>query len=53
MLRVIPALINKVYKEEALLDSESQIVSMSHEAVSTCKITWDPELTINMQSANG
>ncbi|KXN89226.1 hypothetical protein AN958_05929 [Leucoagaricus sp. SymC.cos] len=26
---------------------------MSREAVSTCKITWDPELTINMQSANG
>ncbi|KXN87586.1 hypothetical protein AN958_08440 [Leucoagaricus sp. SymC.cos] len=25
---------------------------MSCEAVSTCRITWDPELTINMQSAN-
>ncbi|KXN82289.1 hypothetical protein AN958_02754 [Leucoagaricus sp. SymC.cos] len=53
MLRVIPALINKVCEEEALLDSGSQIISMSHEAASTCKITWDPELTINMQSANG
>ncbi|KXN84442.1 hypothetical protein AN958_12607, partial [Leucoagaricus sp. SymC.cos] len=52
-LRVIPALINKVHEEEALLDSGSQIISMSHEAASTCRITWDPELTINMQSANG
>ncbi|KXN92621.1 hypothetical protein AN958_02286 [Leucoagaricus sp. SymC.cos] len=52
-LRVILALINKVCKEEALLDSGSQIISMSCEAVSTCRITWDPELTINMQSANG
>ncbi|KXN91242.1 hypothetical protein AN958_01673 [Leucoagaricus sp. SymC.cos] len=53
VLRVIPALINKVCEEEALLDSGSQIISMSREAVSACKITWDPELTINMQSANG
>ncbi|KXN87764.1 hypothetical protein AN958_08148 [Leucoagaricus sp. SymC.cos] len=53
MLRVIPALINKVHEEEALLDSGSQIISMSREAASTCKITSDPELTINMQSANG
>ncbi|KXN91871.1 hypothetical protein AN958_11626 [Leucoagaricus sp. SymC.cos] len=52
-LRVITALINKVHKEEALLDSGSQIISMSCEATSTCRITWDPELTINMQSANG
>ncbi|KXN87260.1 hypothetical protein AN958_09029 [Leucoagaricus sp. SymC.cos] len=37
-LRVIPALINKVHKEEALLDSGSQIIFISHEAVSTCKI---------------
>ncbi|KXN90919.1 hypothetical protein AN958_02701 [Leucoagaricus sp. SymC.cos] len=53
MLRVIPALINKVHEEEALLDSGSQIISMSREAVSTCKITWNPELTINMQNMNG
>ncbi|KXN92176.1 hypothetical protein AN958_08891 [Leucoagaricus sp. SymC.cos] len=53
MLRVIPALINKVHKEEGLLDSGSQIISMSREAASACRITWDPELTINMQSANG
>ncbi|KXN90265.1 hypothetical protein AN958_04573 [Leucoagaricus sp. SymC.cos] len=52
VLRVIPALINKVHEEEVLLDSGSQIISMSREAVSTYKITWDPELTINMQSMN-
>ncbi|KXN85531.1 hypothetical protein AN958_11172 [Leucoagaricus sp. SymC.cos] len=53
VLRVIPALINKVCEEEALFNSGSQIMSMSRDAVSTCKITWDPELTINMQSVNG
>ncbi|KXN89043.1 hypothetical protein AN958_06394, partial [Leucoagaricus sp. SymC.cos] len=45
--------INKVHEEEALLDSGSQIISMSREAVSTCRITWDPELIINMQGVNG
>jgi len=28
-LRVIPVLVNSVYKEEALLDSRSQIISIS------------------------
>ncbi|KXN89045.1 hypothetical protein AN958_06396 [Leucoagaricus sp. SymC.cos] len=52
-LRVIPALINKVCEEEGLLDSGSQIISMSCEAAITCRIIWDPELTINIQSVNG
>ncbi|KAF9440211.1 hypothetical protein P691DRAFT_688453 [Macrolepiota fuliginosa MF-IS2] len=52
-LRVIPALINSIREEEALLNSGSQIVSMSREAASACKVTWDPETTINMMSANG
>ncbi|EKM77001.1 hypothetical protein AGABI1DRAFT_44026 [Agaricus bisporus var. burnettii JB137-S8] len=52
-LRVIPAVINGVREEEALLDSGSQIVTMSREAASDCKIPWDPSLAINMQSANG
>lgn len=52
-LRVIPTLVNDVCEKEALLDSGSQIVSMSRTAAMECKITWDPDTTINMQSANG
>jgi hypothetical protein len=52
-LRVIPTLVNDVREEEALLDSGSQIVSMSRTTAMNCKITWDPDVTINMQSANG
>jgi hypothetical protein len=52
-LRVIPALINGVKEEEALLDTGSQIVSMSKETAVACQIQWDPDVTINMQSANG
>jgi hypothetical protein len=52
-LRVIPALVNDVREEEALLDSGSQIVSMSRTSAIDCKVTWDPDVTINMQSANG
>ncbi|XP_006463135.1 hypothetical protein AGABI2DRAFT_74096 [Agaricus bisporus var. bisporus H97] len=52
-LRVIPATINGVREEEALLDSGSQIVTMSREAASECKLAWDPSMAINMQSANG
>jgi len=50
---VIPALVNDVREEEALLDSGSQIVSMSRTSAIDCKVTWDPDVTINMQSANG
>lgn len=52
-LRVIPALVNDLREEEALLNSGSQIVSMSRETAIDCKIMWDPDVTINMQSANG
>ena len=52
-LRVIPTLINGVREEEAILDSGSQIVSMPREVATACKLTWDPNLCINMQSANG
>lgn len=52
-LRVIPTLVNELREEEALLDSGSQIVSMSRETAIECKVTWNPDSTINMQSANG
>lgn len=52
-LTVIPAMINGIREEEALLDSGSQVVMMSREAATDCKLSWDPNLKINMQSANG
>lgn len=52
-LRVIPTLVNDLREEEALLDSGSQIVSMSRTSAIECRITWNPDITINMQSANG
>ena len=52
-LRVVPTLINGIRQEEALLDSGSQIVSMSQEAAIACQVSWDPDTTINLQSANG
>jgi len=42
-----------VAEEEALLDSRSQIVSMTWKVAAANKITWDPSLSIQLQSANG
>jgi len=52
-LRVVPAVINGVGEEEVLLDSGSQIVSMTKKVAATNKVSWDPSLSIQMQSANG
>jgi len=52
-LRVIPVLVNGVTEEEALLDSSSQIVSMTRDVAAANKISWDPGLSIQLQSANG
>jgi len=41
-----------VAEEEALLDSRLQIVSMIQEVVAANKITWDPSLSIQLQSVN-
>lgn len=51
-LRVVATMINGVRIEEALLDNGSQIISMSRDAAIACQLTWNPDLTINMQSAN-
>ena len=45
-LRVVSVLVNGVAEEEALLNSRSQIVSMTREVVAANKITWDPLLSI-------
>jgi len=52
-LRVVPVLVNGVTEEEALLDSGSQIVSMMRDVIAANKISWDPGLSIQLQSANG
>ena len=50
-LWVVPVLVNGV-AEEALLDSGSQIVSMTWKVVAANKITWDPLLSTQLQSVN-
>lgn len=52
-LQVVATLVNDTREEEALLDSGSQIIAMSREAAIDARVVWDPEITINMQSANG
>jgi len=52
-LRVVPVLVNGVTEEEALLDSGSQIVSMTRDVAAANKISWDPSLSIQLQSTNG
>jgi len=52
-LKVVPAVINGIGKEEVLLDSGSQIVSMTKKVAAANKVSWDPSLSIQMQSANG
>lgn len=51
-LRSVFPKINSVDREEAIVDSGSQIVSMSAEVATRMGLCWDPEITINMQSAN-
>jgi len=52
-LRVVPAMINDIGEEEVLLNSSSQIVSMTKKVATPNKVSWDPSLSIQMQSANG
>jgi len=52
-LRVVPAIINRVSEEEVLLDSGSQIVSMTKKVAIANKVACHPNLSIQIQSANG
>ena len=45
-------LINGVGEVESLLDPGSQIVSMSRDVATTLQVTWDPDITVHMESAN-
>ena len=51
-LRSVYPLINGVGEVEALLDGGSQIVSMSKAVAVELEIPWDPDITVQMQSAN-
>jgi hypothetical protein len=51
-LRTVYPLINGVGEVESLLDPGSQIVSMSKAVASMLQVTWDPDITVHMESAN-
>ena len=51
-LRTVYPLINGVGEVESLLDPGSQIVSMSRDVARTLQVTWDPDITVHMESAN-
>ena len=45
-------MINRVGEVESLLDSESQIISMARNVAQNLEVNWDPDITIEMESAN-
>lgn len=51
-LKAVYPLINNVGEVESLLDSGSQIVSMAKDVAEGLRISWDPRITIEMESAN-
>jgi hypothetical protein len=51
-LRTVYPLINGVGEVESLLDPGSQIVSMSRAVATALQVTWDPDITVHMESAN-
>ena len=51
-LRAVYPLINRVGEVESLLDSGSQIISMVRYAAKNLEVNWDPDITIEMESAN-
>ena len=51
-LRTVYPLINRVGEVESLLDPGSQIVSMSKAVAVMLQVNWDPDITVQMQSAN-
>lgn len=51
-LRTVWPKINGVEEVESILDSGSQIVSMAESIAMRTGVSWDPDVTIDMQSAN-
>ncbi|KAG5734182.1 hypothetical protein E4T56_gene1357 [Termitomyces sp. T112] len=52
-LRTVMMLINNKEEVECIHDSGSQIISMSAEIASDIGLSYDPNIVLNMQSANG
>lgn len=52
-LRSVYPIINGLGEDEAVVDGGSQIVSMVESTARRLKLSWDPDVVINMQSANG
>jgi hypothetical protein len=52
-LKVVYPVVQGKRQIEAVLDSGSQIVSMSYEQAQGLGLVWDPDVQIYMQSANG
>ena len=52
-IRVLFPIVNNVGEVESIVDSGSQIVSMSQHVAEQKGVMWDPDLPIYMQSANG
>lgn len=52
-LRVVFPSVNNRGEVESVTDSGSQIVSMSFDQAKESKLSWDPDIQIYMQSANG
>lgn len=52
LLKALYPLVNGMSEVESIIDGGSQIVSMSSEIAVKVGAQWDPDITINMQSAN-
>jgi hypothetical protein len=51
-LRSVYMTINRIGQEECLLDNGSMIVSMARETAVQLGLTWDPSISVNMESAS-
>ena len=51
-LRTVYPLINGVGEVESLLNPRSQKMSMSKAVANALQVTWDPDITVHMESAN-
>src|ERR1700677_5075826 len=52
-LRSVPLLINNKEEVDSVIGPGSQIVAMSEEVCHQLALTYDPNIKLNMQSANG
>ncbi len=52
LLKTLYPLVNAQAEVESIIDGGSQIISMSADVAIQVGATWDPDVTIQMQSAN-